>query len=129
MKPIYAFLILLNCQTSVAQSEIFNPAGKKWVIEGIWRGWNAINRDTVEITHRVIPGNNDFLEFFQDSSFHFNYFVRQSGKDYVKSFWEPGRYSLSKGNNELVLKFDDTGVVRRYRIFRNGSGRVFLILH
>lgn len=129
MKPIYILLTALLCyQTSVAQNEIFNPAGKKWVIEGIWRGWNAINRDTIEITHRVIPGNTDFLEFFNDATFHFNYFVRQSGRDYVKSFWEPGSYIFNEDTNELTLKFDDTGIIRRYRIFHNGSGRVFLLL-
>jgi hypothetical protein len=112
---------------SVAQGTTFNPAGKKWVIEGIWRGWDAINRDTVEITHRVIPGNTDFLEFFQDSTFHFNYFVHQSGRAYIKSFWEPGSYLFTRDTNQLTLQFDDTGMIRRFRVFNHDSGRVFLI--
>lgn len=110
-------LLFLIGKNSAAQSP--DLAGKKLVIEGIWRGYNALYRDSVVLVHRVIPRAHDYFEFFEDSTFHFNYFDRLIGQgleQYRKSLWAPGTWTLDAKTNELKLFFTDDRTTQIYRV-------------
>ncbi len=104
-------------QTAKAQSP--DLVGKKWVIEDIRKGWNALYRDSVNLTQRVVPRKHDYFEFYADSTFHFNYFNRSSGSgmiNYQKTFWDPGRFEFDESENQISLIFDDNKVELNYQI-------------
>lgn len=101
-------------------------AGKTWVIEGPFRGRLALQRDTLELVQRAVPRNNDFIEFFSDSTFHLNFFSRTRSSisgPYRKSFWEPGIWRINAAR-DLFLRFDDDGLELHYAILREETNRV-----
>jgi len=111
--------IISTLSTGQINAQIPDLVGKKWVIEGVWRGWNALYRDSLDLTQRVIPRKHDYFEFYADSTFHFSYFNRSSGSgmiNYQKSFWDPGRFKFDDTENTISLIFDDDKVELCYKV-------------
>ena len=116
---IALLVLLLTLPTAQINAQSPDLAGKKWVVEGIWRGWKALYRDSLDLTQRVIPRKHDYFEFYADSTFHFNYFNRSSGSgmiNYQKTFWDPGRFEFDESENTIVLIFDDDEVELCYKV-------------
>lgn len=112
-------LVIAFPTTQVAKAQSPELVEKKWVIEGIWRGWNALYRDSIELTQRVVPRKHDYFEFYADSTFHFNYFNRVSRSgfiNYQKTFWDPGRFKFDESKSTITLIFDDDKVELYYKV-------------
>lgn len=112
-------LVIAFPTTQVAKAQSPELVEKKWVIEGIWRGWNALYRDSIELTQRVVPRKHDYFEFYADSTFHFNYFNRVSSSgfiNYQKTFWDPGRFKFDESKSTITLIFDDDKVELYYKV-------------
>lgn len=116
---IFTTILPLLFTSSICAAQTPDLAEKKWVIEGVWRGYQALYRDSVVLVHRVIPRAHDYVEFFADSTFHFNYFDRPVGQgleQYRKSLWSPGTWSLDTASNVLKLFFTDDRTTQVYKV-------------
>lgn len=116
-------VISLFCDSTASAQEP-ELAGKKWVIEGIWRGWNALSRDTIILVNRVVPRKHDYFEFFEDSTFHFNYLNRPAASGsihYQKTLWVPGEWDYNPQTQMLHLHFTDDRTTRIYHLKDMGN--------
>lgn len=110
IQKVLLVMLIAFVTTEFVSAQAPDLVGKKWVIEGIWKGWNALYRDSIDLTQRVVPRKHDFFEFYADSSFHFNYFNRGSGSgltNYQKTYWDPGRFKFDESKSTITLIFDD----------------------
>lgn len=119
VQKVLLILVISLPTPQVANAQSPDLVDKKWVIEGIWRGWNALYLDSMDLTQRVVPRKHDYFEFYADSTFHFNYFNRSSSSgliNYQKTFWDPGRFEFDESKNRISLIFDDDKVELLYKV-------------
>ena len=130
MKLIYFILLTISlCAKGNIAAQAVELGGKKYVIEGTRRGWNALLRDSVVLVHRTIPRRHDYLEFFDDSTFHFNYLNytdRTNQTHYQKSLWSPGVWEYHPDSNSLKLVFTDNQRILSYSI-RNKPNNTLIL--
>lgn len=109
---------LFLTQNNVRGQEI-DLAGKTYVIEGLYRGFHALNQDTIQLVQRHIPRAHDYLEFYTDSTFHFNYRQQQAvigNQPYQKVNWAPGHWTFNSNQEIVTLIFDDDKIQKRYTV-------------
>lgn len=102
-----------------ARGQEIDLAGKTYVIEGVYRGFAALSQDTIQLVHRHIPRAHDYLEFYPDSTFHFNYRAVQTmvgNQPYQKVNWAPGHWRFNSNRETVTLIFDDTKIEKRYAV-------------
>lgn len=113
-----------------AGAQDIDLAGKTFVIEGVYRGFNALERDSIQLVRRNIPRAHDYLEFYTDSTFHFNYrSVRTTmgNQPYRKVNWAPGRWTFNSRKQIVTLTFDDNNISKSYAV-RMVSNNIYILL-